>query len=531
MNIRDLLSITGSFFNDTIKETKELFNVWAEIVDNTYKLICNLSEENYIGNVATSYTDPYNIIRFNLVKSGDTFVPERIDLAPFSLDSGIVLDSSIYIYGIGGSYDNSSDSDSTSDFTDWAFSYPNNMGDVIANGINNPTIVLHKDDDFYINNDAKTIVIKASSLENFRYRYIYNASGEITGKEIIGFILNPIVETDTLYKRFGYLVDVKENNLELVRNIMRLFLLGPRYKYVIATLNLALGLPVILEEQEHILSIATSTDSYIITTDKNVYSADINANIRTDIKVGSVLSQLDPIFNNITIYDQGRWWSRFKELYIPSNISNGSPLKIDDRVVNIKNKINNSPIVCNNFFDLQVFHDERDILPITCGMTTEYGEKITSGMLQKDTRINIREYFFSFMWKDSLFYMQIDLDGVSNDNIKLCENILSEGLPLHISPIQELKKDTGSESLSLSDTPSPDTCLFGACTSTRHNIYKVPYGTGVVSDPFTNECRSEELTLADGYYGTYRIGAGNIGDPHAVLGRTCFVSGPMFKVY
>jgi hypothetical protein len=351
------------------------------------------------------------------------------------------------------------------------------------------------------------------------------------------FVLDADYETGDLYTRYGYLVNIDTTSHELIKNVMRLYLLGPSITYIKAAYNLILGLPIILEESETIISIDVYDGKYYIVTDYHVYVADEDALLRTDIGISSVLSQFDSLFENIVLYDVGDWWENFDVLDVPANIAGGDPLLIENKTVQLLNGAGRNEVIkCDDWFNFGTFNDSRDIFTLKVGMTAHSGEVIKCDDIRKDITLNVRNFFFGFIWKNSLYYFKIINKGIRNSDLIILHEVFNQIMPRHTYPLYYIFTPIDKETLSLSDVAELNKCLApSGCTSSTHMIRIAPYfnhptDKGAQSDQYNENVRSEPLTLADGYYGYLKIGGFKLGDPAAKLGEKCFTNKPLIKL-
>jgi len=539
MNIRDLISLTGSFFAEIVKEPSSLYDILSELTNDVYVSLFDVISANDMENVKTTKTIKYATLKLKFTYDGTYYIPDETDVAPFYLDDNKSLDGDDYIYGIGGAYANKSDTTSTFDEDEYTFSATQPLaGAKLANKLLNPEVELVSGVDFY--STSTSLTIKQSSL-NSSYiitRILKDVTNTISGKEVTLYIIDAEQDTTDLYDRYGYLVKTDTQNIDLLKNIFRLYLLGPKISYINAAFNTMLGLPVIKNSTETIISISSTTIQYVIVTDSNTYTADIDAIIRTDIAIGTVLNQFDPLFDNITMYDTGEWWNKFDQLDVSGNIAGGDSILVENKVVQLLNGADkNKSIKPGDWWNINVFNDSRDTITLKVGSKTSYGETIKSGMLKKDVRINVMDLFFGIIWRNSLYYLKIRKSGISNENISSLNKAFDSVMPSYTQPIYYIVVDVDEDtpSVTLGDTPRPGECLFDGCISARHDIYVCPdvnvvADPGVVSSPYNTNVRSEGLSLGDGYYGMLTVGGWTLGFPAALLGKVCWVNSPLIKV-
>lgn len=529
MKIRDYLTLIGSFFQHVVKETNSYLDEISMQYEDVYSSLFQIVEENNIDNVVGKTNIRFDILRLTLQKVGDTYVPVDDVVATFAIgDPDMIIGGPDYIYGIGSAYDNSSDSSTAFNEQEYAFSTTKTVGNFLANKLIKPDVTLIKDKDYYLGPDS--IIFKREALESdlFQTRKIYDSNSVETGKEIILYILDAEQENTDLYNRYGYLLDIETDDIELLKGVFRLFLLGPKITYIKAAFSLLIGLPVIIEEEETILQISTIDNKYYIVTNENTYTANSDAIIRTDIGVGTILNQFDLLFDNIVLKDTSNWWEGYDQLDVPSTVSGGDPIVVKNEIVQLMEGAGkNYPIKFGDYFDLDMFGEaDKDKFYFKFGMKDLGGKTIKFGDVRKDMVLNKRDYFFGFIWRNSLYFFQVNRAGITNDQLELLSKQFDKIMPKHTYPLYYIWTDVPSEGPVMSDVANdldPDKTR----TVPRWDLVA---DDGVQSDQWNDKVRSHTPVLSDGYFGILTIGAFKFGAPGVKIGELLMSDTPLWYI-
>lgn len=142
-----------------------------------------------------------------------------------------------------------------------------------------------------------------------------------------------LVDRRSLANNFGSLIGIESNSSEsyraFLRGIFQLYLLGPVFERIESALNVIMGLPVIRDDGEILVSVDTTSETLVnyVTTRRPstnqtvVYQFPKTAPLRTDLATGLVLQSFEPLTTAITVTDYVQdpdWWKRVvipKELF------------------------------------------------------------------------------------------------------------------------------------------------------------------------------------------------------------------------
>jgi hypothetical protein len=152
-------------------------------------------------------------------------------------------------------------------------------------------------------------------------------SGATTARVIQMALWAPdaMVDRRNLANNFGSLIgieaDSSENYRAFLRGIFQLYLLGPVFERIESALNVILGLPVVRDDGETVVSIDTLSDAttnyvytYRASTNQTVpYAFPKATPLRTDLVAGLELLSFEPLTTAITVTDyvqDPNWWHR-----------------------------------------------------------------------------------------------------------------------------------------------------------------------------------------------------------------------------
>ena len=319
-----------------------------------------------------------------------------------------------------------------------SFKLPDQMVDVesyLVNRIHEPSLVLTKGVDFYINNGV--IFFKENPFENelIATRAIQDEDGNTVDRQIGIWALNSDHDFQFLFKNYGALIDIflesSENYKQFLRSAWELFFVGPRITSLLSTLNSLLGLPTIRDAKETFQTTLLEGNTQKVVTDKNVYSLPVSTPLRSDLETGLELEVGDPIAGVITILDDvstPSWWRNFEFLPIPVRILTED--HGDDLIVfNISRKV---PLETGATISLDVsgeMTEERRTF------FEEFPLPIGGGWSIGDTSFSYRslDLLFEFFFKAHLFLLTVNLDEILPSRLtsKVVE-LLKEALPAYV---------------------------------------------------------------------------------------------------
>ena len=194
--------------------------------------------------------------------------------------------------------------DATSDR--YVLELPDNIKDFdyLHNQIFGPTVILQKELDFDIDTSGEEDELRF--LKNpfdwtgsgdlipgvaFRIVSVLQDDGsEVDYRQLAFWIPEAQVDRFNLYLRYGYLLDRFEPSSEsyraLLQGIMRYFMLGPTFDYMVSALNVVVGLPLVREDGEVLQSVdRTADDDYdLVITNRNTYYFKKGMPFRDDIE-------------------------------------------------------------------------------------------------------------------------------------------------------------------------------------------------------------------------------------------------------
>ena len=127
-----------------------------------------------------------------------------------------------------------------------------------------------------------------------------------------------LIDRRTLANNFGALLGIEEASSEayraFLRGIFQLYILGPVLERIESALNVIVGLPVVRDEGEIVVSVVNN----IVTTQRSngtqaAYVLPNGAPLRTDLTPGLELAAFEPLTTAITVTDyiqDPQWWHR-----------------------------------------------------------------------------------------------------------------------------------------------------------------------------------------------------------------------------
>ena len=132
-----------------------------------------------------------------------------------------------------------------------------------------------------------------------------------------------------MYENFGFLVRRFSRSTEryktFIRGIWYYYTTGPSLRNVESALNLIGGYPVVIDDQETVVSVTIDGSDYVVVTDKNEYRWETEAGIK--VAVGDVLDAFQPLTEAFYVADFQSDPEWFDGTVIPDRIMPGAPFE------------------------------------------------------------------------------------------------------------------------------------------------------------------------------------------------------------
>lgn len=125
-------------------------------------------------------------------------------------------------------------------------------------------------------------------------------------EEISMWIPDGFFDRENLYLSFGYLIDRYEPSSEsyrrLLQAIFQFFILGPALQRVESALNVMVGIPVVENDGEEVLSIFDRNGNSYVETNNRTYELPLGS-VRDNVTVGAELEAFHPLTDVFTVTD------------------------------------------------------------------------------------------------------------------------------------------------------------------------------------------------------------------------------------
>ena len=177
---------------------------------------------------------------------------------------------------------------------------------VITDSITEPTIILLRDINFYVENGAIYFLDSDPFSRSDKSKPIYKQDGEVD-YSITLFAFNALLDRKYIYNHLGYVVGLHTYTSEEYKTAANALWdthnFGPTNLSVSNYIGAILGEPFVLNETETVEAIIATSDYNQVVTDLNVYTVNKNAVLRDTIQPRAVLSRGEFITKTIRIYD------------------------------------------------------------------------------------------------------------------------------------------------------------------------------------------------------------------------------------
>lgn len=207
---------------------------------------------------------------------------------------------------------------------------------ILTNRIINPTVVLTAELDYRINSNVCYFNQDIFALSDVPRYNVFDDNGQqvyYTDKqgvsqpeqEIILWAYNADIDSQILFKNFGYVFEINMDNTaffkEILKSVVSLFVDGPTVQSIRALACAFLGVSPIIETEETIEDSYVTGDVRFVITDKHVYRCDSYYTLLKDfrqtstdpdtIKKGTKVYAGDVIVDAAEYFDyvqSGDWW-------------------------------------------------------------------------------------------------------------------------------------------------------------------------------------------------------------------------------
>ena len=205
------------------------------------------------------------------------------------------------------------DNETTLDYGDKAgsqyfyLSKPSDLvnANVIHNGIISPKVTLIQGIDFWITDNSVVFAENPFNNSLFAVRDVLSNTGEIVDKEITVWVYRGDYDHANVYNQFGYVlglnVESSESYKTFVNAIFDAFVDGTSIKSQQMALSVGYGVPFVMEAQETVELIASSSDKLQVITDQHVYNFPPSANPL--VSVGDILTAGDAITDTLQVFE------------------------------------------------------------------------------------------------------------------------------------------------------------------------------------------------------------------------------------
>lgn len=196
-----------------------------------------------------------------------------------------------------------------------------NLGQVIFNGLIDPTVMLARNSDFIFQDDI--IVFKTDPFANplIARRLVAGTDGQADEEEIVLWAMNAQIDRQDLFRQYGFAVSSvrasSDNYKRALQAVFKAYAAGPT-AHVLDSLVAALAnLPIARRGNETVQSIETFGTDTLLVTDLEVYKVQAGLEVRPEIQTGTVLYAGQPLTTATRVSDRTTnsfWWAELAGL-------------------------------------------------------------------------------------------------------------------------------------------------------------------------------------------------------------------------
>jgi len=177
----------------------------------------------------------------------------------------------------------------------------------IVDSPSNPTVILSRNIDFYIDGERNKLVLLQNPVTTgFKTRTELVDGVQLTYYKL--WLCNCDLDLQWVYKQFGYVLNLYTSNSseaykQLVNAVFDTLILGSNvlsFRYAIASL---LGIKLVVDADETIEDIKRYSDYSLVITSSNVYSFDSTIGNLIDLAIGDIVHRGDILVDALSIYE------------------------------------------------------------------------------------------------------------------------------------------------------------------------------------------------------------------------------------